>query len=216
MPGKLFDLKMPKSYLGRIFDSSFSVFVAVAWTRRRWAPNSETHKLLKTDEYNFILVEPILYENATTWDHFVLDSLDNEYVLKPWSNQNNRLCIQGIRFICKWNLPKDISKRFLKRQWEPSNNSPDRLESENLLLAYSPMNDLTTDFMNDVKGGFSYNMLTGIMWHIICIIWHAGSNKYQFETPKRHHSKWEWVHSLQAGFHPFGSLGQLYAIVYCQ
>jgi hypothetical protein len=75
-------------------------------------------------------VEPILIENVTTWDHFVLDSMNNEYVLKPWSSQNNRLCIQ-----------------------EPSNtdDSPERLENGNLLLAYSPMNDLTTDFMNEVK-----------------------------------------------------------------
>ena len=64
--------------------------------------------MLKIDEYNFILVEPILYENATTWDHFVLDSLDNEYVLKPWSNQNNRLCIQGIRFNQQVQCAKNI------------------------------------------------------------------------------------------------------------
>ena len=52
----------------------------------------------KLGDHDVILVEPILFENVTTWDHFVLDSMDNEYVLKPWSSQNNRLCIQGICF----------------------------------------------------------------------------------------------------------------------
>ena len=28
--------------------------------------------------------------------------MDNEYVLKPWSSQNNRLCIQGIFFNFPW------------------------------------------------------------------------------------------------------------------
>ena len=60
------------------------------------------YRCKKLGEQDLILVEPILVENVTTWDHFVLDSMDNEYVLKPWSSQNNRLCIQGNRF----NLPR--------------------------------------------------------------------------------------------------------------
>jgi len=81
--------------------------------------------------------------------------MNNEYVLKPWSSQNNRLCNQGNRL----NLPHCCSitrsrKNSLKHRKEPSNtdDTPERLENGNLLLAYSPMNDLTTDFMDEVKG----------------------------------------------------------------